>query len=698
MEQGPRRRRRHLAGGQEIAGSVSRNPAPLSISPGSEQGRIHLHALGGRLLVVARRQMGLGDNADPRADAGLLHDVGKMTIDDAVLNKPASSPTKNSWSGPSRRGHKMLLEGRNVEPHGARRLPPPSRKRRMARLSPPPGGQEIPSARMGAVCDVYDAITIPAGDETRIVQDGRLERPLRSRVFCASAYPSVPSTRPPQRASSQTEKSGICRLLLHRPSVHGKISAPKPATRSPGRKIHKWNFPDLAPDDGVVVPEPLSPGRFPGAGITICNYVAGSPCTSLGSTQIGNSVGIGPAQRKRLRPQAGKGDAVRLTQTPGVSDRPTIRWPKRRQTAFHCVVPRYLPRPRQMKTAVRRADLILRRAGVKIPASSIPSPTLDRAPRTIPPRPRILRRWAGEESGAEIEPSGASSSTSSASTASVAAFRTTGHAVAGQRGRSGTATFGRIRRLLERRAADRTQERGAESRPRLCPDHRLRFDGIRDRDLPRYVLVSDFARFRLFDLEPATKSVQTRRPHKRIKNASPSSPATKPGNRAAEPGGFIKAASTHGAAARPAQGLRLRRQSRSKCWCSCCSPSPRTPASSSPPRRFRMWLEERTAPTATTTPARNWRNCSRCSIPTRRGAENPRRTTRRLSLHQRPAVRKRCPSPASTPACRDSLLDCCAARLIRSPRDLRRAVPVDRRTGGAQRQPQAPHQRRTSSS
>jgi hypothetical protein len=31
------------------------------------------------------------------------------------------------------------------------------------------------------------------------------------------------------------------------------------------------------------------------------------------------------------------------------------------------------------------------------------------------------------------------------------------------------------------------------------------FEGLRDRDLPRYVLVSDFARFRLFDLELDTQ-------------------------------------------------------------------------------------------------------------------------------------------------------------------------------------------------
>jgi hypothetical protein len=44
------------------------------------------------------------------------------------------------------------------------------------------------------------------------------------------------------------------------------------------------------------------------------------------------------------------------------------------------------------------------------------------------------------------------------------------------------------------------------------------FDGLKDRDLPRYILVSDFARFRLYDLEANTEvEFKLADLHKRIK-------------------------------------------------------------------------------------------------------------------------------------------------------------------------------------
>ena len=47
------------------------------------------------------------------------------------------------------------------------------------------------------------------------------------------------------------------------------------------------------------------------------------------------------------------------------------------------------------------------------------------------------------------------------------------------------------------------------------------FDGIAERDLPRYILVSDFERFRLYDLDENTESeFQLHELHKRIKHFS----------------------------------------------------------------------------------------------------------------------------------------------------------------------------------
>ena len=48
--------------------------------------------------------------------------------------------------------------------------------------------------------------------------------------------------------------------------------------------------------------------------------------------------------------------------------------------------------------------------------------------------------------------------------------------------------------LIEHKSADQDLDRAF----RQAADY---FEGIAERDLPRYILVSDFARFRLFDLE-----------------------------------------------------------------------------------------------------------------------------------------------------------------------------------------------------
>src|SRR3989338_8616658 len=72
------------------------------------------------------------------------------------------------------------------------------------------------------------------------------------------------------------------------------------------------------------------------------------------------------------------------------------------------------------------------------------------------------------------------------------------------------------------------------------------FPGIKERDLPKYVLVSDFARFRLYDLEENTETeFKLADLHKRIKHsafmagsrAQPTAPQTRVNSRAAERGG-----------------------------------------------------------------------------------------------------------------------------------------------------------------
>ncbi|PKM32064.1 MAG: hydrolase [Gammaproteobacteria bacterium HGW-Gammaproteobacteria-12] len=101
---------------EDISDSILRHPSALislaRLKHADEYTYMHSVAVCALMIALAR-QLGLGDGAVREAGvAGLLHDVGKMAIDQQVLNKPG-------------------------------------------KLS----DAEFLFARMGAVCDVYDAIT-----------------------------------------------------------------------------------------------------------------------------------------------------------------------------------------------------------------------------------------------------------------------------------------------------------------------------------------------------------------------------------------------------------------------------------------------------------------------------------------------------------------------------------------------------------
>ena len=123
------------------------------------------------------------------------------------------------------------------------------------------------------------------------------------------------------------------------------------------------------------------------------------------------------------------------------------------------------------------------------------------------------------------------------------------------------------------------------------------FDGIRDRDLPRYVLVSDFARFRLFDLETGDEvEFKLADLHKRIKHfafiAGYKTQEIAPQNpvniTAAERMGrlhdLLKASGYDG---KPLEVLLVR-----LLFCLFAEDT----GIFQPASAFRMWLEERTAP------------------------------------------------------------------------------------------------------
>ncbi|RTL56999.1 MAG: HD-GYP domain-containing protein [Rhodocyclaceae bacterium] len=151
---------------EEISSSMSRNPGAL-ISLARLKNKdeyTYMHSVAVCALMVAlARQMGLSEAETREAGlAGLLHDVGKMMIPDEVLNKPGKL-TDEEFSlikSHPEEGHKLLLEGKNVSAaaldvciHHHEKVDGSGYPHRLA------GDKISLFAKMGAVCDVYDAIT-----------------------------------------------------------------------------------------------------------------------------------------------------------------------------------------------------------------------------------------------------------------------------------------------------------------------------------------------------------------------------------------------------------------------------------------------------------------------------------------------------------------------------------------------------------
>ena len=150
----------------EIAASVERNPAALislaRLKTKDDYTYMHSVAVCG-LMVSLARELGL-DQQQTRAAgvAGLLHDIGKMAIPLKILNKPGKLTDEEYTlvkTHPAE-GHKLLLEGNGVSEvaldvclHHHERIDGKGYPERLK-------GDEISLfAKMGAVCDVYDAIT-----------------------------------------------------------------------------------------------------------------------------------------------------------------------------------------------------------------------------------------------------------------------------------------------------------------------------------------------------------------------------------------------------------------------------------------------------------------------------------------------------------------------------------------------------------
>jgi putative nucleotidyltransferase with HDIG domain len=150
----------------EIYGSVLRNPdALISVARLKRaDDYTYMHSIAVCALMIALAQQLRLDPQQTRDAglAGLLHDVGKMAIPLEVLNKPGKLTDAEFAliKTHSEKGHEMLLEGKNINKavldvclH---------HHERMDGAGYPKGRREDEIslfAKMGAVCDVYDAIT-----------------------------------------------------------------------------------------------------------------------------------------------------------------------------------------------------------------------------------------------------------------------------------------------------------------------------------------------------------------------------------------------------------------------------------------------------------------------------------------------------------------------------------------------------------
>jgi putative nucleotidyltransferase with HDIG domain len=150
----------------EVSRSVFRNPGALvslaRLKTKDDYSYMHSVAVCA-LMVALARQLGHDDAACRDAGlAGLLHDLGKAAMPLDVLNKPGKLTDAEFAIIQSHpvRGHEMLLEGKSA-PAAALDVCLHHHERIDGKGYPHGLDGERLSllARMGAVCDVYDAIT-----------------------------------------------------------------------------------------------------------------------------------------------------------------------------------------------------------------------------------------------------------------------------------------------------------------------------------------------------------------------------------------------------------------------------------------------------------------------------------------------------------------------------------------------------------
>ena len=151
---------------EEISNSVARNPGALislaRLKTADDYTYMHSVAVCA-LMIALSRQLGLNEEQTRLAGlAGLLHDLGKAMVPNAILNKPGKL-TDEEFTEVKKHpeyGHAALLQGTDV-PEIA--LDVCLHHHEKVDGSGYPKGLKADQitlfAKMGAVCDVYDAIT-----------------------------------------------------------------------------------------------------------------------------------------------------------------------------------------------------------------------------------------------------------------------------------------------------------------------------------------------------------------------------------------------------------------------------------------------------------------------------------------------------------------------------------------------------------
>ena len=150
----------------EISRSITRNPeAFINLTRlKTKDDYTYMHSVAVCALMIALgKQLGLPEEELKEVGlAGLLHDVGKMMVNQDVLNKPGKLTDEEFalMKEHPRRGWELLKDSSEITPialdvclHHHERMDGKGYPEQLA------GDQISLYARMGAVCDVYDALT-----------------------------------------------------------------------------------------------------------------------------------------------------------------------------------------------------------------------------------------------------------------------------------------------------------------------------------------------------------------------------------------------------------------------------------------------------------------------------------------------------------------------------------------------------------